>query len=208
MNNHHMSVSAALVLAGAVLFGSVGSARAQDWYGAATWQISFPTGDTKEFVDETSFAGFGLDFRKVVKPSTTAGFAFGWNVFHERRDGTETINNVSFTGTQDRTINSFPIMVGVHRYFGEERGTRPYVGLNAGGIVIIRTFAVGVYSTEEDSWDWGIAPEVGIVIPSRGGAGFLINARYNWSFTSQDLSGADEDLTYWGLNVGFVWEQY
>ncbi|HEU4366202.1 MAG TPA: hypothetical protein VFT13_12145 [Candidatus Krumholzibacteria bacterium] len=202
-----MKIAAVSILAGLVTMG-YGSARAQDWYGAATWQISVPTGDTRDFVDETSFRGFGLDFRKVLATSTTLGIVTGWNVLHERRTGTTEINNVSVTGTQDRTINSFPIMVGLHRYFGERRQPRPYVGLNAGAFVIIRTFEIGVYSAEEDAWDWGIAPEAGIVIPTQSGAGVIINARYNWSFTSQDLSGADEDLTYWGINVGFVWEQY
>lgn len=208
MNNHATRACAIALTAGALLGASVPAARAQDWYGAATWQISFPTGDTKEFVDETSFGGMGLDFRKVVAPNTTAGFMAGWNIFHERRDATETINNVTVTGTQDRYINSFPIMVNAHRYFGERRSWRPYLGLNAGAIVVIRTFGVGVYAAEEDSWDWGIAPEVGLVIPMQSGAGFLINARYNWSPTHQDLAGEDEDLTYWGLNIGFVWEQY
>jgi hypothetical protein len=208
MKNHTWKIAAAALCAAVLLAGSGGAARAQDWYGAATWQISFPTGDTKEFVDEVSYRGFGLDFRKVVAPNTTAGFLAGWNVLHERRVGTDAINDVTVTGTQDRTLNSFPLMLGVHRYFGVRGGTRPYIGLNAGALVIIRTFAIGVYAAEEDEWDWGIAPEAGIVIPTRAGAGLLINARYNWSFTSQNLSGEDEDLTYWGLNVGLVWEQY
>ena len=207
MNSKFMKIAAVSILAGVVTMGG-GSARAQDWYGAATWQISVPTGDTKDFVDETSFRGFGLDFRKVVATSTTLGIATGWNVLYERRTGTTEINNVSATGTQDRTINSFPIMLGLHHYFGERRQLRPYIGLNAGTFVIIRTIEIGVYGAEEDAWEWGIAPEAGIVIPTQSGAGIIINARYNWSFTSQDLSGADEDLTYWGINVGFVWEQY
>ncbi len=194
--------------AGFVLLVSSPAARAQDWFGAATWQVSFPTSDTKNFVDAVSFRGVGLDFRKVVRPATTAGLALGWNVFHQRVTGTYEIKNGAVTGTQDRYINSFPIMAGVHRYFGERGGPRPYVGLNAGAMVIIRTFAVGVFSTEEDSWDWGVAPEVGVIIPTQTGAALMINGRYNWSFTHQNLLDQDEDLTYWGINVGFVWEQY
>ncbi len=196
------------VAALAAVSGSTVSLHAQEWFGAATWQISFPSSDTKDFVNSTSFRGVGLDFRKVVAPATTAGFMAGWNVFHERYQGTATMGNLTVSGTQDRYINSFPIMVNVHRYFGERHGPRPYVGLNAGAFVVIRTFGIGVYASEEDSWDWGIAPEVGIFIPSRSGAGIIINGRYNWSFTHQNLAGQDEDLTYWGLNIGFVWEQY
>ena len=204
-NMKAICVSLATLLA---LCGIAMDAGAQDWYGAATWQISFPTGDTKDFVNTTSFGGMGLDFRKVIRPKTTAGFMAGWNIFHERVDGTQTVNNVSINGTQDRYINSFPIMLNLHRYFGERGSWRPYLGVNAGAFVVIRTFAVGVWASEDDSWDWGIAPEAGVVIPMRSGGGFMINVRYNWDFTQQNLAGQDEDLTYWGLNVGFVWEQY
>ena len=61
---------------------------AQKWYGAATYQISFPTGDTKNFTNNTSFRGVGLDFRYTIQKSTTVGIAFGWNVFYERTDET------------------------------------------------------------------------------------------------------------------------
>jgi len=197
-----------LFVVGMAVTGVTGVARAQDWYGAATWQISGTTGDTNDFVDEFSFRGMGLDFRKVVSPNTTAGIAGAWHIFHERRDGTGEVQNVTFTGTSDRYINSFPIMLNVHRYFGSPHGTRPFVGLNAGAFVVIRTFGAGVYETEEDSWDWGVAPEAGVTIPMQRGAGMIINARYNWSFTHQNLSDADEDLTYFNFGIGFYWEQY
>lgn len=186
-----------------------GSADAQGrWFGSATWQMGFPTGDTKNFVNDTSFRGFGLDFRKVVRPGTTAGVLLGWNVFHERVDGTYVMKNGAVTGLQDRYLNVFPIMVGMHKYFGVPGGPRPYVGASAGAMVVIRTFALGVIALENDDWDWGAVPEVGIVWPTQAGAALVINGRYNWSFTHQNLLGQNEDLTYWGINIGFVWEQY
>ena len=75
---------------------------AQKWFGAATYQISFPTGDTKNFTDNTSFRGFGLDFRYTLNKSTTVGMTFGWNVFYERTNETfelGTENSGAITGT-------------------------------------------------------------------------------------------------------------
>ncbi|MDH4036745.1 MAG: hypothetical protein OEX18_05205 [Candidatus Krumholzibacteria bacterium] len=207
MSNNYRNMMM-FALACLLMLGSVSGARAQEWYGAATWQISIPSGDTKDFVNSTSFGGFGLDFRKVVKPKTTAGFMAGWNIFHERRTGTDAFGDVTVTGTQDRYINAFPLMVNVHRYFGERRGTQLYMGLNAGGFIVLQKFALGVWAVKDDTWDWGLAPEVGVIFPMQSGAGFMINARYNWSPTAQDLTGNDVDLTYWGINIGFVWEQY
>jgi outer membrane protein W len=183
-------------------------AHAAGRYGAVTRQIGIPSGDTTDFNGETSFRGIGLDFRKVVQRDVTTGLMLGWNVFYERQYGTQVADNVTVTGTQDRYINAFPIMVGVHRYFGEKRTTRPYVGINAGGFIVKQRLEVGVFSVDDTSWDWGIAPEVGLVIPRGRAAAFFVNARYNWSFTHQNLADEDSDLTYWGINVGFAWEQY
>lgn len=194
-----------MILSAALLLVAQASA-AQDWYGVATWNISFPVEDTKTFVDETSFRGFNLEFRKAFNGATTVGIMTGWDVFHQRTDELIEFEGGAVSGSQDRYINSFPIMLGAHRYFGERGSTRPYVGLNAGGWVVIRTLRIGISEFEEDSWDWGVIPEVGVVVPMSYGSSFIVNGRYQWSFTTQDLRGNDEDLTYWSLHVGFAWE--
>jgi hypothetical protein len=190
-----------------LLLGLHGASRAQDWYGIATWNVSFPTDETQDFVDEISYRGFGLEFRKTVNPATTVGILTGWEVFHQRTEETLEFEGGAASGSQDRTINSFPIMLGAHRYFGERGSSRPYVGLSAGGFVLIQTLRIGVAEIEEDSWDWGIIPEAGVVVPMQYGAAFIANLRYHWSFTTQNLAEKDTDLTYWGIQVGFVWEQ-
>jgi hypothetical protein len=188
------------------------ASNAQRWFGAATWDISFPLEDTKKFVDETSFRGFGLDFRNAIRPNTTIGITTAWEVFHERTSESVQVENdiagITVTGSQDRYINSFPLMLGVHRYFGEEGGARPYVGINAGGFILIQTLRVGLAEWEDDTWEWGLMPEAGLVMPLQSGAALIVNARYNWALTGEDLNGEDRELTYWGIRVGFAWEQY
>jgi hypothetical protein len=203
-----MRILSVMVIAGALLLGASQEGRAQEWYGMATWQVSFPAGDTKDFVDEVSFRGFGMEFRKTVRPATTIGLLAGWNVFHERTNETVEFENGAISGSQDRYINSFPIMLGAHRYFGAKGGTRPYIGLNGGGFIVIRTARVGIVELEEDTWVWGLTPEAGLIMPMSYGAAFVVNGRYHWSPTWETLAGSDTDLTYWGLHVGFVWEQH
>jgi len=182
-------------------------ASAQDWFGMATWQVSFPTEETKKFTDEVSFRGAGLDFRRTLRGGTSASVMMAWNVFHERTEGTIDLGFGAVSGSQDRYINSFPIMIGVLQYFGDKRSTRPYVAVNGGGFVLIQTFRIGVTEIEVDDWEWGIAPEVGVIIPIRTGAWFVVNGRYQWSPTSEDLSENEVDLTYYQINIGFMWEQ-
>jgi hypothetical protein len=182
-------------------------ASAQDWFGMATWQVSFPTQDTKTFTDEVSFRGAGLDFRRTLSGGTSAAVMMAWNVFHQRTDGTIDLGYGAISGSQDRYINSFPVMIGVLQYFGGKRSTRPYVALNGGGFVLIQTFRIGVAEIEQDDWEWGVAPEVGVIIPIHTGAWFVVNGRYQWSPTSESLTEKEVDLTYYQINIGFMWEQ-
>jgi len=197
-----------IALAALVVLGAHTRAHAQDWFGMATWNVSFPTEDTKKFVNETSFAGFGLEFRKEFKPRTTVGIMGSWEVFHERRDGSIELKAGTISGTQDHYINSFPIMLGLHKYFGATGATQPYIGVNAGGFVLIQTLRVGLSEIEDDTWEWGGAPEVGIIMPLDRGSAFVINGRYNIAFTGQDLAGNDATLSYFSIHAGFCWEQY
>jgi hypothetical protein len=197
-----------IALAAVVLACTHTVVRAQDWFGMATWDVSVPTEDTKKFVDATSWAGFGLEFRKEFKPSTTVGILGAWDVFHQRTSGSIDIGRGTITGSQDHYINSFPIMLGLHKYFGATGGTRPYIGLSAGGFVLIQTLRIGLSQVETDTWEWGGAPEVGVIVPLDRGSAFILNGRYNIAFTGEDLAGNDSRLSYMSFHAGFCWEQY
>jgi len=181
---------------------------AQDWYSALFYQMSFPTGDTKDFISETSFRGIGLDFRKALNSETTVGVFVGWNIFYERTDETiqlYTQKPGAITGTQNRYLFAFPMMATVHRYFGEKRGFRPYVGLGLGGFIMLQRLEIGIVSLENEPWEWAIAPEVGFILPIEGGAMMVINTKYNYAFTGESITGKDTNHSYWGLNIGFAW---
>ena len=183
---------------------------AQRSYTFATYQVSFPLGDTKDYTNATSFRGFGLGFRYTVQKSTTVGLDLGWTVFNERISETvqlEGENPGAVTGTQDRFLNTFPIMANVHYYFGERRGIRPYIGLNAGGYYMVQRFDIGIVSLQEDRWEWGIAPEVGVIFPIERDFAIIVNGKYNYAFTGKSPLGTDIKHSYVGLNVGFVWQQ-
>lgn len=200
-----------LFLVGIICFALTNRANAQWWQGAVTYQISFPTGDTKDFAGETSFRGVGLDFRKAFNENTTWGFFAGWNVFHERiNESLEVqLDDVPgvVTGLQDRTLNAFPIMLNIHRYLGQSGGIRPYVGLNAGGFINMERFEIGILSQDESRWDWGGAPEVGLVIPVQDRFTLLISGKYNYAFTGKSVIGTDINNSYFNINIGFAWQE-
>lgn len=182
-------------------------AHAQDWFGLATYQISVPEGEMAKFVDDVSYMGAGMDFRKTIVGGLTGSVSMAWNVFHDRTSGVLDLGNGAISGSQDRYINSFPVMIGIHQYFGNWRRSRIHFGVNAGGYLFVQTFRIGVSEFEEDTWEWGVAPEAGITLPIRTGAWLAINGRYHWSPTVESLAGNDAEMTYYQLNIGFMWEQ-
>jgi len=192
----------ALVL---LMFGT-GYSQKEQWYGAFTYSVSIPTGDTKTFIEEISWRGIGLDYRYMIDRTYSVGLSFGWNVLYERSTRTTQTDNGAVTGTSDRTMNAFPIMANIHYYFGERKSIRPYVGLNAGGYVMNQRFEIGVFAWERDSWEWGIAPEAGVVIPVERDFGIILNGKYNYALTGEDVFETTINHTYWQINAGFVWE--
>ena len=159
----------------------------------ATWNVSVPVEDTKKFVNETSFGGFGLEFRKEFKPKTTVGILGSWEVFHERRSGTIELGSAAISGVQDRYINSFPIMLSLHRYFGATGATQPYIGVAAGGFVLIQS-CVGW--RVEDDVNWGGARSRRLV-PDATRPSSSTGA--TTSHYRAGLDGNDWQLTYWSF---------
>ena len=81
-------------------------AFAQDNITAVTYQVSIPQGDFSDYVDETSWIGWGIEGRRFRDPSSpfTVGFAFAWHVFDQRATGTTEIESGAVTGTQRRYV--------------------------------------------------------------------------------------------------------
>jgi len=191
-------------------------AQAHHWYGAATYQVSFPTGDTKDFISDPSWRGFGLDFRYGVEKAVTVGFVTGWNIFYEQVNGTTQLNTKNpgaITALSNRYINFVPVMMNAHYYLGEKGKYRPYIGLCAGGYYVDQEMQIGIADVINDSWEWGVAPEVGIIIPVDREVGIILAAKYNYIFTNDTIFDGtqlqrDVKNSYWGINIGVVWQSY
>ncbi len=184
----------------AVLF--VFNIFAQESFWSVTYQMSVPTGDTKNFTDKMSFRGFGIEGRWFVDNNITIGGGALWNVFYEKRDKVTTeLENITVTGTHYNYINAFPFFVNAAYYFNEGSYIRPYAAMNAGVIYTLYRKDVGLYRIEEDPWKFGVAPELGVLIETYGGANFTVNLRYNYGLETDNT----DPLSYFGINVGVVW---
>jgi hypothetical protein len=183
-------------------------ANAQDAMSILSWNIAFPSGNTKDFAqDNESFRGIAFQFRKFVQPNFSFGLYAAWQVLNGETVDTFEVQNEEFngavTGKQWRYINSFPIMANVHFYSGRPGGTQLFFGLNAGGMIIEERLEINVLSLKTTKWHWGFAPEAGVNLPLGYNAGLAVSAVYNYAFSAgRTLVGDSSSHTYLAINVG------
>ena len=134
----------------------VSSSPAQQIFGL-TYDISFPTRDTRQHVKEISIVGFGLDARQMMNEQTSFGVTFHWNSFKDNRLEQVSKNDGSFISIDDRSLESFPILLSTHFYFfGEADMIRPYLGTNVGTYFIIKRHSIDGMRRVDKNWHLGI----------------------------------------------------
>ncbi len=192
-----LALTMVLVLGSNAFAQSYGSYYPQEFLWGLSWNLGLPTSNTKDYTDDFSLRGIGLEGRKFINPSMTVGLSFGWNVFWEKSFETEPTENLTVSGTQYRYLNFFPLMANVHKYWGYYGEFRPYLGLNAGTYIIENRLELGLFALQETNWHFGFAPEVGFQMPAGRFLGF-VNVRYNYALKA----GSTPEQAYWGFNVG------
>ncbi len=183
--------------------------------GSMTYNMSFPTDKLSDFIDKTSFKGFGLEGRWFQSRNFSFGLSFAWTVFDQRvgdpiqivQDGV----NGTVSGTQIRVVNSIPILATAHYYTGKRRDQfRLYFGAGVGTYYITQRLEIGLVAFESNNWHLGVAPEVGVLLNFSREFTMIVNTKYNYAFSAGTSLGGGDDNTYayWGINVGFVWQSY
>jgi hypothetical protein len=182
-----------VILIGASSFGQGGGIWNFDW------NMGFPMGDTKDYIGQPTFRGFSIEGRGFVTDNITVGGIGAWNVFYENfgwttnSDGTRTIY-----GYKRRYLNVMPLMVTAHYYFSQGQ-IQPYIGAGVGSYYIESRDFVGIYYIQGKDWHFGIAPEVGIIMPfGSGDTGMNINFKYNMAAKTKD----QPSYSWLGVNVG------
>ena len=199
-----------LITALLVTIAMSSSALAKDKLTAIAWNISVPMPDTRDFIDEVSFRGIGIDARQYLRGDSRAmvGFHFAWHVLDKRTSEVIALSDGAIKGQQGRYINSFPMMLTYHWYVGDLDRLRFFFGAGAGTYFIIQRFEIGVNVFEEKNWHLGLAPEFGVQFPV-GDVDAFIQVKYNWAAASgESISGESVDYNYVGLNVGWAYARW
>jgi hypothetical protein len=171
------------------------------WFGL-TWSMASPMQNSKDFVSDYSFRGLGLDWRQM-KGTTSFGLNLGWNTMNEESFRTSGADQADLTGFQFRYINAYSILLSAHKYLGQAGNARPFIGLKSGTYYIDRRTDVGLWRISDNSWHFGVAPELGFAIPMQGNLqyeSFYTTVRYNYA-----LAAGDTPYQSWlSVDVGFA----
>jgi hypothetical protein len=167
------------------------------------YTMSFPTGETSDFIGESSFRGMSFDGRAFINDNISLGGHINWSTFYEKIPETTYVDDTkAATGTQFRYLNAVPILFVAHYYTDEDAYySRFYAGLGVGTYSIENRTDMGVWTVEDNTWHFGFAPEVGILVPI--GYDAYVNVSLKWNYA---IKTSDTDNNGWfGLNVGLGW---
>jgi hypothetical protein len=175
--------------------------------GVFTWNWSYPASDTKEYLENDSWVGLMLEGRRYMSPTLSASLGVGFNEFYENTNRLIEIDNLAISGNQYRNVLLVPMLVGLQYNFARDGETRPYVGLGAGAYYSDQLMDIGIYTFEADVWHFGVAPQVGVLIPSSNrDTKFVLDVRYHLPIAAGGYIG-DESLSmaYWTVGAGLSW---
>ena len=165
------------------------------------WNMGFPMGDTKDFIGQPTFRGFSIEGRGYVTENITVGGIGGWSVFYENFGWVtedRAVDNGQIYGYKRRYLNVMPLMVTGHYYFSQGQ-IQPYIGAGLGTYYIESRDFIGIYYVQGKDWHFGIAPEVGVVMPfGSGNTGMNINFKYNMALKTKN----NPSYSWLGINVG------
>lgn len=169
-----------------------------------SYTVNFPMGKTHDYISKTSFRGFSIDYKYYMDPQFAIGISSGWYTFYQEKDKalyTGSEGNASVYGKQFRYINSAPILFVADYFFKSEENLSPFIGLGVGTTYNRVDNRMSQLTSRWESWQFSLAPEVGIRFGYDFGMAGYLSARYNQCFKTNDLS----NQSYLSLNIGLMY---
>ncbi len=188
-----------MVMAGGRAFG-------QNSFTYLQYAPSLPVGEVTDFTGNFQWRGFGFGASWFLQDAVTIGFETGWYVFRDETDGavSEVIESdnstITITAKQFKFINSVPVLA-TARYYMEGSQVWGYVQMGIGGYYNEKRLELGLRTVTEDAFQFGIAPEIGIVIPTYSESSFTMGVQYNQAFATSNFDG----VGYVAFKIGVGW---
>ena len=182
-------------------FTGILSMNAQRGYTSFNYEISFGTGELGEYVSAPSFRGFLFEYKYAFNEKVYGGFDLGWNMFYEEKEfDTYTLGTESLSGKQYRYNQVVPFLLAAEYMFRPGETVNPYVNFGLGGLYARRKTEMGVFYTLQESWQFVIKPEIGVMFNLSQSGAIRFSVKYYNGFDSGALDGQ----TFVTLGFGYV----
>jgi outer membrane protein W len=143
-----------------------------------------------------------MEYRGEVTDHLLLGVDVGWNVFYEKKEkDTYTIGTESLSGVQYRYQNEVPMLGTLDYLISSEGPVKPYVGLGIGTIYSERATDMNLYRLEQNTWQFALKGEVGVLYEMSYAAAIKLAAKYYNGFKTGTL----ENQGYFSISLGMAW---
>ena len=167
-----------------------------------TYNTAMPLGETADFIDNHSWGGFGVEWKKMKTENFAVGVNLSWQIFSQKLD-LETIqipeSQLTLSGAQLRYLNYFPMTITASYLFNPEGKIVPFVGGGAGLYRVLKRYDISGYAYNENTWNFGFYPEVGLLFPTGGSSDLFINSKYHYILPSN----GEQAHSFLNINIGF-----
>jgi opacity protein-like surface antigen len=167
------------------------------------YSVGIPTGDFKNVINEASYRGWGLDVLHGVNDKLQLGLAVGFQDFYQKNDRTvyHTPDGQDISAVLTHSIQTVPVLA-TARYSFSDGAIKPYIGLGAGGNIIMFRQLLGEFGETESYFKFALKPELGVQIPVAKGASFQVGAAYNYlPFGKYDINNFNNISVKAGVSI-------
>ncbi|OYU96470.1 MAG: hypothetical protein CFE21_08760 [Bacteroidetes bacterium B1(2017)] len=185
-------------------FTKLAVAQDNDAYFNFYYSMGQGLGETKDFISKYSWRGVGFNYRAELSDNVMAGVGADWNVFYEKMPyATYTLDNAAVSGKQYRYLNMFPMTARLDYFKDTEKGYRFIAGAGIGSTYFMQDVDMGSYRLNTNTWQFLIAPEVGVTYDLDANRSLLLSVKYNANFKNTELT----NRSYLSFNIGFAFNQ-
>lgn len=174
-------------------------------YLSVSYAAGLPRGDTRDFLDESSFRGAGADAGMYLgRAGLHIGLSWQWNLFHGSTRTYVSLPGFDASGDQSRRLHISPLLAEIGYDWTVQTGPlalQPFLRMGVGAYYVSKEIDFGVTRFEKNWWRGGFSPCAGVHIPLyrrfRGAA----SLRYHHVLDSDDDTGH----AYFSVKVGLTY---
>ena len=171
------------------------------------YNLSFPLADLQDYISDLGPVGFDAELKVFITDNLAIGGKIGVISFYQKYPkDTYYFENGALTTTIFNYYYTIPMQALADWFFNPKGFIQPYAGLGIGVNYNERRTEIGFYALEDNSWNFSVSPEAGVIVPfgKYSAWGFSAKARYNYQVYNRDRFNGMQylDLSF-GLSYSY-----